>query len=335
MAKLLRLWLGLCLLAGLGDAALAQKLELAPSAALECLTPKLSEGDVPEYPFAAFKRGEAGRVKVALTFTTPDTRPAVKVLEREGDGEFVHAVEDHARKLRVPCHDGGVRPVQLELEFVFKPDDRKVFWQRPVDLADVARKEQLACLKQTSSGDTPLYPAWAKARELQGRVLAQARFEAPDRPPVVQVFARPRMRLLADQVKEWTEGYRMPCHQGGPVTVQWTFVYVLDGSGGYGFKPGLSLAQILPLVKGIHEQKIDHDLNIMGCPFDLRLAYRRPGLINQVGEVGVHNPARQPLIDWLAAIELDLPSENLDRVFGDTMLMTVPCGSIHLAPTRP
>ncbi len=330
----------------LAPPAAAQQMTLEPSAAVSCLTPAAGARGAPEYPFAAVKAGKAGRVKVALTFTTPQTRPHVAVLGQEGDEAFVEAfvdaVEQHVRDYRVPCHTGSDSPVRLLFDFHFLPDSRRVSWAAPVDETDALREGQLQCIVHNSGDKKPVYPMDAQRGGVQGRVLVRLRFEAPDRPPAVEVFPTPPpsnrsgdRRLTAsleDQAAQWVAGYRMPCQAGAPVSVVFTFVYTIEGMGGYGFKPGLSLADVLPLVRGIRQQTLDFDTQQMGCPFDVSLDYRQPAMANRVGELGPVNPARRPLIDWLSKSELEVPQKLLASFYGDTTTLHVPCLKIDLKP---
>ncbi|MDO9285859.1 MAG: hypothetical protein Q7U26_13235 [Aquabacterium sp.] len=324
--------------------AAAQQVTLEPSAAVLCLTPAAAERGAPEYPFVAFKRGQTGRVKVALTFTTPQTRPAVDVVLQEGGDEFVDAVKQHVRDFRVPCHDGGETPVKLVFDFVFRADDRQVHWSPPVDADHAQRKAQLACIVHQSGEKAPAYPREALRNEMQGRVLVRLRYEAPDQPPVAEILPRPDVDagpraqraagLLSRPLVDWVAGYRMPCYQGKPLTTTVTFVYVIEGSA-YGFKPGLTLGTLLPLVRDIRKQTLDFDFTRMGCPFDVSLQYRRPSLLNLVGEVGSQDPARRPFLDWLARADFDLPSDTLNSIYGDTTTFAVPCLKIKLQPQEP
>lgn len=322
----------------------AQQVTLEPSAAVSCLTPAAAERGAPEYPFLAFKREHKGRVKVALSFTAPQARPDVEVLLQEGDGEFVDAVKQHVRDYRVPCHDGGATPVQLVFDFVFRPDDRQVHWSPPFDTSDPARKAQLACIAHQSGEKAPEYPPTVLRAGYQGRVLMRLRFDSPDQPPVIETFARRSVgssfaernleRALASHVERWTAGYRMPCYQGSPISTTFTFVYVIEDQA-YGFKPGLPLMSVLSMVRDIRKQRLAFDFNRMGCPFDVALQYRRPGMLNLVGEVGSHDPARRAFLEWLASADFDLPERTLSSIYGDTAHFTVPCLKIDLQPQEP
>lgn len=310
----------------------AQTVTLDPSAALACLTPPPASRGEPEYPFDAWKRGETGRVRVELAFTAPDRPPSVKVLESTGDDDFVRAVREHLARWRVPCLDaapGG--PVRLQLEYVFRPDDRRVYGTQPLDLQDERRRLQLGCARHPRGGQ-PDYPEAALRAGLQGNVLAQMRFAAAGEPPQVTVYARPGARLLAESVERWVREVRMPCFEGpAPISSTWTFNFRLEGEAAFGFKP-LSLQQWLAFTRGIQQQTLQIDTTTMACPFDLKLYYRQPYLPNWVGEIGERHPARLPLVEWLAAQQLELPARSLDSVFGDGTTINVPCIRIDLKP---
>lgn len=329
----------------LGGPAAAQQAVLEPSAAQLCLSHGGAKGEQPEYPLIAFKEGRPGRVTMALRFTGPNLRPAVTVLAKEGNAEtidsFVESVERFVRAYRVPCLAANAAPVELVFDFVFRPNDRQVHWRKPQDADADAQRVQLACLVHQSGEKGPAYPYDALRLNVQGRVLLRLRFEAADQPPVAEVLTREQagaglnsrrgLRLLAAPLEQWAAGYRLPCYQGRPLTTTLTFVYRIEGEA-YGFKPGLTLPTLLPMVSGIARQRLDFDTTRMACPFDVQLQYLRPLQANWVAEVGSPDPARRPLLDWLAQIELKVAETALDSVFADTALITVPCMKINLNP---
>lgn len=321
--------------------AAAQQITLEPSAAVTCLTPPAGQRGEPEYPFVAFKLSQKGRVQVMLSFTSPDTRPTVKVLAQEGDDSFVAAVEAHVRRLRLPCHDGGAAPVQLRFDFVFQPDLERVFSSTPEDADAAARLAQMACIGHISGEKAPEYPIQAQRVGAQGRILVRLRFDAPDQAPVAEILpmagpnaslrARRVARLLVDPIEDWVPGLRMPCLSGRPIEVMMTYVFVFAGEG-YGFKPGLTLMSLLPTVRNIRLQRLNFDFNQMGCPFDVALQYRQPHRPNWVTDIGVPNPARQPFLEWLMQSDFDLPEQSRESIYGDTARITVPCLKINLNP---
>jgi hypothetical protein len=327
------------LLAAGGAMAQQPRVELAPSQALSCLSPPPAQRGEPDYPFEAYRRGESGRVHARLTFTSATGAPALQVLAREGDDSFVDAVRAHVRTLRVPCLAPGAAPAVLDIDFVFRQDDRKVHWSQPSDGDLAERQRQLDCLRMPAPPD---YPAAALRASMQTAVLVQLRFDAADRPPVLQVHTRTdpetswnKRRLLerfAEAVEKSASDIRLPCHSGAPLDLVMTYVFRIEGGSWGGFKPGLTLTGLLPAVRGISRQRLDFDTGRMGCPFDVRLAYRRPQLPNAVAEIGSTDPARRPLLDWLSQVEFDLPSDLLDVMYGDQATITVPCFKIDLKP---
>ena len=298
---------------------------VSPSAAAGCLKLTVEAAtDAPEYPFEPFKHRKAGRVKVALSFGTPDGRPEVTVLEHEGDDQFIDSVRDHVKHYRVPCVDRAGPPARLVFDYVFKPDDRKVYSGAPVDADASAKRAMLACIRPSGKLDKPRYPTFAQSEGVQGRVWAKMRFEAPDRPPVVTTYARRSARTLRASVEAWAEDLRMPCHQGAPVLSEVVYVFVLDG-GAYGFKPGVDLPVILGAMTPDHRAAIPADTTAMGCPFDVSLRYLQPELPNLVKQVGSYNPARRPVVEWLERANLELPSTIIDSIYADAVTFRIPC----------
>ncbi len=327
--NVLRLALGL-LAAVASSGALAQKTELAPSPAATCLTPNHYDGL--EYPFKAYKSKTPGRVKVALTFDSPTSAPDVEILERAGEddgADFVRAVRQHVRTLRVPCLEAG-QPVRLLLEFVFQTDRSKVSWSPPVDAADAGRRQLLKCVVHLDGQDAPDYPKRARDDELQGRVFARLRFVASDRPPEAELLHRPGAGQLARAVSQWLERRRMPCHTGGPIGADVEFAFSLNNAV-YGFK-ALDLVSVIRATEGIEKQTLAINTQDMGCPFEVKLRYLQPLAPNQVGQVGAYDPAREPLTQWLRNVTLKLPHRTLDIIYADIADVAVPCLKIDLKP---
>ena len=320
----------LCLLALLVSAAGAQTAELQPSPAQACLRHVGGEDQEPAYPIADYNMGRAGRVQVMLEFSRGDRAPEVNVLLQEGGEAFADAVRQHARGLRVPCLIEGSAPVRLGKDFVFSPGTPQARSSAAQDPEQQRRKAMLACVVHAKGWRVPEYPRWARREGVQGRVLVRARYASATEPPQLDVFARPYAGRLADEIKEWMQDTRLPCHTGEPLTAVWTYIYVFEGDR-YGFN-AVSFRQFLGSVKGITEQTLQLDTGTMDCPFDVELQYRQPHLPNAVRDIGPHHAARQPLLRWMAASELALPRNSVDAIWGDTARITIPCLKIDLKP---
>jgi hypothetical protein len=319
------------LLASTALPAWAQLTTLATSEAVACLRPATAERGQPEYPPMKLKAGTSGRVVATVTFKGTDWSPTPTIVidKQEGGSEFADAVQTHLRKLRVPClpHDGKA---VLRFDFVFNPQSERVYWHEPVDLADEARNALLKCAISIAGEAKPSYPESALREQRQGRIWAQVRFDSADQAPKVKTHHRPSATPLAAAAERWLQSRRLPCFAGEPINAEIMFSYVIEGSV-FGFKP-LTLVQYLGYVKDIQKQTIAFDTHSMGCPFDLRLIYLQPDLPNRIGELGERNPARQPLLQWLASTTVAARGNTLDSVYADTADITVPCVKIDLKP---
>ncbi|NJM42392.1 MAG: hypothetical protein HC853_17465 [Anaerolineae bacterium] len=127
----------------------------------------------------------------------------------------------------------------------------------------------------------------------------------------------------------WAEGYRMPCLTGRPIEAVWTFVYLFQGQALTTFKD-VPLPVFVRSVKGIRNQRLQFDINSMGCPFEVKLAYLQPHLPNIVWEIETNNAERQKLLEWMTRQTLELPERDQAAVHGDTLIVKVPCGSLDL-----
>lgn len=311
----------------------APDVRLAPSAAIECMTPAPALRGVPVYPEGMLEHGESARVLVELVFDRPDSTPELKVLESQGRSEFIAAVKDHVTRFRIPCAAAADLPVRLQQEYVFRPDGRKVHWTTPTDLGDAARSRVLKCMAAKDGSKHPQYPTWARHAGAQGRVLAKLRFTGPDLPPEVTVHAASRaVKLLATQtVQPWAERLRLPCIEGFAVESFVEFVFMLEGEAPFGFR-NTGFVSFLRMAKNLEQPGAVFDTQSMGCPFDVALDYLQPYFPNRVGELEAAQPSRRPLLEWLSTLVLDLKPAEQDAVAGDTANFTVPCMKIDFNP---
>lgn len=324
----------LCVLAP-GVFAQASDVQLAPSPAVTCLTPAAAERGEPEYPFAPWKRGEGGEVQVELIFTGATLAPKVKVLKRQGDEELVSAVKAHVARFRVPCIEARDVPVRLRQTYVFVPDKRRISWSAPDDLADAARGEMLRCMAANDGSKAPVYPAWARYQGVQGNLLLQLRFTAPDKPPTVTLYAASRAtKDLGKEVEKWARKLRLPCLGDQAVDTVVTYKFRFEGEPPPGFRP-LEFRQFLGMVKPGERLQARFDTRDMGCPFEVALIYRQPYLPNVVGEPGEpgeSRPERRAFLAWLSTLELDLNPRQVDATLGDTARISIPCINIDIQP---
>ena len=310
--------------------AMAQRVDVALPAAARCIDVVAGQDQAPTYPFDEFKRGERGAVQVLLEFSAPDREPKLTVLERTAQ-PFADAVVAHARHLRVPCMEPGSPPARLIRDYVFRPDDRQVHWHRTVEADAAMVSRAWDCVTHRRGIEKPIYPRAMLASLVQGRVVAEVRYDGPDSAPVAKVHSRREAARLGASVEHWLSETRMPCHPGRPVTAYVTFIFQIDGEPAFGFK-SVPFRSLLAATDGIERQTLNFDTTTMGCPFDVQLWFRRPHLPNQVGEVGDSDPARRPLLEWLETVDLKLPERTLDSIYGDSALVSVPCIRIALKP---
>ena len=309
--------------------AAASELMLAPSPAT-CMSPPAAQRGTPDYPQDLWTAGTPGRVLVELIFTGPDLRPEVKILHTEGGPTFVESVRRHVRDLRLPCLESADVPARVQIDFVFKPVERKAVASTAVDPDRAEQERQLACVVN-GAGSAPAYPMEARRKGVQGRVLVEMRFVNADGPPEITLLARSASRDFLPSVTGWAEQFRMPCHAGRPVPTRWTLVYRLEGDERYGFKK-IRLVEFLGSIRGLETMRVNFDFNAMGCPFELRLQYLQPQRRNVVVEINEPSPLRQPFLAWLAGAELKISDRDQDAVFGDRVVLAVPCGKFDLQP---
>ncbi|HZF81595.1 MAG TPA: hypothetical protein VEZ89_17595 [Rubrivivax sp.] len=320
------------LLLGCSGYATAQQATLAPSAALACLTPPADENKAPAYPPELIERKEGGTVEVEMTFDHPTNPPRVKVLNaKETFAKLEDVVVRHVRQFRVPCLKPGEALAVLRQHYVFVPNDgRKVMAAAPTDEADARRSQLMDCWVNKAGDKRPAYSASARRHGEQGSVLAIVEFSAPDAPPKVEIVAAPAGSLsLVAAVKSFAEDLRLPClPPGETLASRYIFRYLLDGAD----RTVLRDTDLLTFLRSARDvpRPAYFDMASMGCPFTVRIQYSRPYFGNKVEEVDEHNPARQPLLNWLSKIELKLSQRVSEQVLGTWMDVAVPCGKIDL-----
>lgn len=189
-----------------------------------------------------------------------------------------------------------------------------------------------SCVKHVSGQSGPLFPPAASRTHVFGNVLATLHFDAPDRPPGVELWHRPRAKALAAAVREWAAGLRMPCHVGGRHTEDRTFAFRFQGEQA-GFRD-LQLPHLLALARGA-EHRQPFDTTGLRCPLQVAWTYRQPQLPNAVRVEGAPDPAHAGIIDRLRRMDLSLSSTAADIAWGSTARFEIPCHPQELPAPQP
>jgi Gram-negative bacterial TonB protein C-terminal len=308
-----------------GEAAMAATVTLAPSEALQCMTPSEAERAAIKYPPDALERKEGGVVRAEMVFADPAAPPSIKILNKPLD-VLADAIKEQLRRYRVPCLEPGQRAV-IAQDFRFDPSDgRTVLWSRPRDSGDADRERQRSCLAAFTQPD---YPMAALRREEQGVVALKFTFTDGVNPPHVTVLDDTPHPSLIEAATRSVEKMRLPCHSGRPVSFAVRYDFKLDGGDRIVVRD-MALMTFLRAVKDIRKAQVYFDFNEMKCPFDLRVELRQPTEDNRIGEVGESVSERTFFIDWLSRQRLVLPAKQQNRMIGQQFNLSVPCGTINL-----
>lgn len=323
-------WLGgACALLATAVPVAAQTVVEGPSPAERCLTPPPEARGLPDYPADLVARKDGGTLDIELIFVAPDMAPRVRVLDSNVDRRLDQAVRDHVQQLRVPCMVPGT-PVSLRQQYVFVPDGTgKRVVSRPMTSADQAQDQARRCLTRIDQEKRPDYPMSALQQDRQGNFLVQLRFEAPDQPPQVRFLAGVEHRRLRTAIENFVRGYRLPCVGAGPQELAMVFKFQIQDSERVVLRD-MPLVQLLrnarqPLPPAYFEFD-----RMGGCPFELRLRHFQPFLPNEVSELDTSHPARWAFVDWLRGLTLNLTNDQHLAVLGDSLTVTVPCGTLNL-----
>jgi hypothetical protein len=297
-----------------------------------CLSPSPDRATRLEYPPQSFASKAGGTVKVEMLFVAPDQPPELTVDDDNVVRELSDAVRAHVAQFRLPCLAPGAS-LRLKQEYVFTPNDgRKVIWSQPRGAA--ASGTAKTCVTHLGPDARPRWPSGlrntvGRTQSDSAAVLVQMTFTAADKPPEVVVIGRDPENLFAPSVVSWVSGYRMPCLQDRPVVTRQLFRFRMDG-GSTTVLRDVPLQTFLRHTKNASRLPVYFDFTSMGCPFDVRLNYQQPHGRNIVGEIEGSNPARRPFLDWLSGLVLDLRAREENAVLGDSMTISVPCGTLDL-----
>lgn len=320
----------------LGAAAWAQEAPLtsAQQAALACMTPDAAGRAALKFPRQPLAYEDGGTVSVELTFTAPDRSPKVEVLP-QSPGQavwdvLVSTVERHVHKFRVPCLASGAEPVTVRQDFVFSVagDDTAPSnddWEG--DAADKATQKWQGCLKHVDPKAVLEYSDQDRRLDRQDNIWLALHFDAPDQPPKIEEMASLGTPLVKKTVAH-AQGLRLPCLPVGEhATLVQNYRYKILG-GDRVFLNDAGLVAFLAQVKDLPTARFN--LDEMGCPFNVRLYYRMPMQPNLVREIGATDERRQPLMTWLSGLSLKLSGKDNTKVLGESLVISVPCGSVDL-----
>lgn len=319
--------LTLGLLLGLANSAQAQTAlpDEAGTAALQCLQRRATP---PKFPADLLERGikSTGYLRVRLVFKQPDSEPVVEILANTAHEKMQDEVMDYLRSYRLPCMKAEFGPVSAVQEFIF--DALASPEGKPLRLTEFGLdKAAKACLVMPRT--SPEAPARTMDR---GPVVVRilARFAgAGDQPPVVQITASDASRAIETMVLDYLAAYRMPCRTEAdkPYALEQTFMFAPFGTPRAGFKERqLPLAQFLGFMKNAAAEPVYFDLNSMACPFQLDWTIWQPRSPNTVHQLGKPDHNRVELTAWLAGLQMDLPDRRAKQLFGDRLVIDVPCG---------
>ncbi len=282
----------------------------------------------PEYPTWVRPRTEAV-VRVELTFIGPDTAPLVKLVSNTGVEAFAQAVRDYAAYYRTPCLKPS-ETLQREQTYLFTMGryPPKVLQGQPSD-ADI-ESLPFDCSASIWNAALPEYNDYPSPAL---KTVARMTFTARDQPPTVEWLFNAGPSSWTDAVRAVADTYRLPCMPaaGGRVVVDQFFHYNPWPVTPQEKRKGVSVEQLVGLLKNARQGAGRFDFNTMGCPFNLSFELYRPYAQNAVSEMGPSNANRAALLAWLRGVAFDVSDSKLRGVLGEAVTVSVPCGVLDLS----
>ena len=295
------------------------------TAALQCLQRRATPPKFPEHELRQH-RADTGYLRVKLVFTQPGEAPAVEVLANTASELKQDEVLDYLRSYRLPCMKPEFGPVSAVQEFVFdafaSPEGKPL----RLNEADLDMRTKSCVVMPRTAPEAP-------SRSLdRGQVLVRVvvRFAGDGaQPPTVMITASDASRAIEGMVLDYLAAYRMPCRVAGdkPYSFNQTFQFAPHGSARAGFTVRvMPLKQFLSYMKNVSAEPAYFDFNSMACPFKLDWTIWQPQHANEVHQVGKRDANRSELTAWLASLQMDLPDRRAKQLFGERLLIEVPCG---------
>lgn len=296
-----------------------------------CLTPAAAERGSPEYPPQQLFAKTGGKVRVALTFTSRDSGPSVRLINpdqwREYDQDaFLRSIERFVSKYRLPCLQGG--SAEIVQTFNFSSESRSVY---PLDVTDSRSAMAKSDCKIEHVGDKPAYPS-SSANPI-GNVVFRMKFEQRDEPPTVTMVYGGGHYLLAENAKSWASSSRLRCATPLEKSVEFTETIRY-------FRKDIGIPMVLKdmdfilFLKSVDRKTLGtpkFDFNAMSCPFDVKVRLIQPYAPNDVAEISQRNENRKEFLAWLKTLVFNFPRDYERFLVGQSMQIAVPCMSLDLS----
>lgn len=169
----------------------------------------------PRYPPIAQRNDLQGRLFAIMTFSAPDTAPAVELFNRPAAAPFSREVRAWMAQLRMPCHSGA--PVRTSTVFIFRLDG-DTFGFRPLTLMELlsvskgigGRRLEL----DTTAMGCPFSLKLAYLQPLRRNAVGEVGGNDPQRRPLLELLAGLELDLprnALDSVFADTADIAVPC----------------------------------------------------------------------------------------------------------------------------
>ncbi|WP_458232617.1 hypothetical protein [Roseateles sp. P5_E8] len=283
----------------------------------------------PRYPERSKLDAGFGVIRLLLTFSRPDAKPAVQVLFNTARTDMQDQAYRYAEAFRLPClkpEDGKVSAVQ-ELQFRNHDGD-------PAPLLAHAEDDTSDCLVRPRTDinykpHSSLLPGKPEVEHL----VAQIRFSGDGRqPPEVNFAYNKASSRFEKAARQWLAEFRMPCRgaQDKPRTIEQYFVKGAAGRSRHAFTHSqFTLQEFIDLMREPEKQPARFDLNSMGCPFKVEFTVGSEKWPHQASVAGRTDPNKVLFLRWMASLRFDFESPDVaDDVFGSRLQVDVPCGVV-------
>lgn len=186
----------------------------------------------------------------------------------------------------------------------------------------------MECVRHKIPNSRPDYPRASLTADEEGDLIVKMHFSAKDQAPAIEFIggsASPRLRA---SVAEHADGLRLSCLGHKPVHVVIVYKFFI-GDAERTILRDVGLAKLLGATKNLARPAY-FNFNAMACPFDVRLTYRRPFVNNRVEQLDTAVAAREPLLDWLEGLTLNVSDQKSANLYGNKMIVSVPCGKLDI-----